>query len=192
MRRASRGAVLLLAFALSACAEPPNKEMGQAQGAIDSARAAGADRYAADEYTAATKALQQANDAVAQRDYRSALNFAIESREHAQSAAREASDARVRARGQVENSMADVAALLAEASTRVSAAEHSRLPRRTVRQAQLELERVNEDVQKAGAAMKQQDYAAADTALKGVKERIQHIIATLQPPATTQSPRRRR
>ena len=191
MRRASRGAVLLLAFALLACAEPPNKEMGQAQGAIDSARAAGADRYATDEYTAATKALQQANDAVAQRDYRSALNFAIESREHAQSAAREAAEARVRARGEVEDSMADVAALLAEASTRVTAAEHARVPRRTVRQAQQELERVNEDVQKAGAAMKQEDYAAAGAALQGVKPRIQHIIASLQP-APTQPPRRGR
>lgn len=184
--------MLLLAFALTACAEPPNKEMGQAQGAIDSARAAGADRYAADEYTAATKALQQANDAVAQRDYRSALNFSIESREHAQNAAREAAEARVRARGEVEDSMADVAALLAEASTRVSAAEHARVPRRTVRQAQQELARVNEDVQKAGAAMKQEDYAAAGSALRGVKERIQHIIALLQPTVAAQSPRRRR
>ena len=32
----------------SACTAPPNKEMDQAQGAIDAARAAGADRYAAD------------------------------------------------------------------------------------------------------------------------------------------------
>ena len=46
---------------------PPNKEMDQAQGAIDAARAAGAERYAATEYTAATEALKNANDAVAGR-----------------------------------------------------------------------------------------------------------------------------
>ena len=40
--------------------------MDQAQGALDAARAAGADRYAVDEYTAAASALKSAQDAVAQ------------------------------------------------------------------------------------------------------------------------------
>ena len=191
MRRSSPGAVLL-ALLLFACAEPPNKEMGQAQGAIDTARAAGADRYAPDEYKAATSALQQANDAVNQRDYRAALNHAIESREHAQSAARQAAETRTRVRGEVEGSMADVAALLAEANSRVAGAERARTPRRTVRQAQQELEAVSEDVQKAGAAMKAEDYAAAGAALSGVKERIQHVITMLEPPGAAQSSRRAR
>jgi hypothetical protein len=192
MRRASHGAVLLLALLVFACAEPPNKEMGQAQGAIDTARAAGADKYAPDEYASATKALQQANDAVAQRDYRAALNLAIESREHAQNAAREAAETRARVRGQVERSMAEVATLLAEANERVTTAPRSRIPRRVVRQAQQTLAGVNDDVQKAGAAMKAEDYSGASAALTGVKERIQQVIASLTPPAPTQTSRRPR
>ena len=47
---------------------------------------------AATEYTAATQALKQANDAVTERDYRLALNYALESREQAQNAARTAAD----------------------------------------------------------------------------------------------------
>src|SRR3989442_1051555 len=60
---------LLAALVITACGDPPNKEMDQAQGAIDAARAAGADRYAATEYSAATDALKRAQDAVAQDDY---------------------------------------------------------------------------------------------------------------------------
>jgi hypothetical protein len=98
MWRSSRPAFLAAALLVCACAEPPNKEIGQAQGAVDSARAIGADRYAPEEYAAATTALKQAGDAVNDRDYRLALNHAIESREHAQNAAREAADRRARAR----------------------------------------------------------------------------------------------
>lgn len=192
MRRALPAVAAALALLMSACAEPPTKEMGQAQGAIDTARAAGADQYAKDEYAAATKALQQANDAVTQRDYRSALNLSIESREHAQNAAREAAETRARVRGEVERSMAEVAALLAEANSRVAAAERSRVPRRAIRQAEQDLARVSEDVQKAGAAMTSEDYPAAGTALTGVKDQIQKVIASLQPAAASQSPRRRR
>ena len=40
------------ALAAIACADPPSKEMEQAQAAIDRAKATGADRYAHDELTA--------------------------------------------------------------------------------------------------------------------------------------------
>jgi hypothetical protein len=173
------GTCFLLALLASACAEPPNKEIGQAQGAVDAARAAGADRYAPVEYTEATDALKQAGDAVAQRDYRLALNHAIESREHAQNAARQAAETRARLRGDVERSLAQVAALLAQANSRMAAAEQSRVPRRALRDAQQALASVNTDVQKAGAAMQAENYTDAQTALNGMKERIEAVIASL-------------
>ena len=92
MTRWLPAACVRAALLITACGDPPNKEMDQAQGAIDAARAAGADRYAATEYTAATDALKRSQDAVAQRDYRLALNEALNSREHAQNAAREGAD----------------------------------------------------------------------------------------------------
>ena len=85
-------ACVLAALLASACTSPPNKEMDQAQGAIDAARAAGAERYAATELAAANTALKNANDAVQQGDYRLALNHALDSREQAQNAARVAAD----------------------------------------------------------------------------------------------------
>jgi hypothetical protein len=163
----------------SACAQPPSKEMDQAQGAIDAARAVGAERYAAQEFGAATTALAQSNEAVMQRDYRLALNHALESREHAQNAAREAADARARIRGEVERSMAEIAALLAEATDAISDAEAARVPRAVLRNARETLAQVESAVQKAGAAMKADDYLAAEPLLKGVKEQAEQAIAEI-------------
>jgi len=191
MRLRLSQAWLLAALLLSACATPPNKEMDRAQGAIDAARAAGADRYAPDEYNAAVTSLDLANHAVGQRDYRLALNHALESHTHAENAARLGAENRARIRGEVEREMALIAALLAEANASVTGAEASRIPRRVIADARRRLAEVNDDVQKAGEAMKADDYLAAQPSLQGVRERIQGIIDSVQP-AAAQSSRRRR
>ena len=182
---------IVFALFIAACAEPPNKEMDQAQGAIDAAHAAGADRYAATEYTAATDALKRAQDAVAQRDYRQALNEALDSREHAQNSAREAAETRAQLRGEVERDMAQIAGLIAEANTRLAAASRTRAARRAIDAPRRELAAVNERVQKAGAAMKADDYLTARTALQGVKERIEGAMKALEAPAAQSSRRAR-
>jgi hypothetical protein len=182
MRRRVLHPVLLVAALLSAaCADPPNKEMDQAQGAIDAARAAGAEQYATTEYSAAETALKNANDAVGAGDYRLALNYALESREHAQNAAREAADTKARVRAEVERTMADIAALMAQANTRRAAAARNRIPRRVITETTAELDQINAAVQKAGEGVNAGDYLAALMALKGVKERIEAAVAALTP-----------
>jgi hypothetical protein len=192
MRRWSVQACVLAAFVVSACGTPPHKEMDQALGAINAARAAGAERYATKTFTAANESLDLANAAVEQRDYRLALNHALESLEQAQNAAREAADTRARIRGEVERSMAEVAALLAQVNTRLAEAEKTRAPRRALTEARKVLAQVNQDVQEAGAAMKADDYLSAQPALDGVKERIEGVIASLNEATGAQSSRRRR
>jgi flagellar hook-basal body complex protein FliE len=189
MTRWLPAACACVALALTACADPPNKEMDQAQGAIDAARAAGADRYAAGEYTAATDALTRSQAAVTQRDYRQALNEALDSREHAQNSAREAADTKAQLRGEVERDMAQIAALIAEANTRMAAATRARVPRRILDGPRQELAAVDESVQKAGAAIKADDYLSAKAALQGVQERITKAMRALGP-STVQSSRR--
>ena len=87
--------------------------MDQAQGAIDAARAARADRYATEEYDAAVTALKRANEAVAQRDYRLALNHALDARERAQGAAKEAADQQATLRSGAERRLGELTAMLA-------------------------------------------------------------------------------
>ena len=191
MTRWLPAACVCAALLLTACGAPPNKEMDQAQGAIDAARAAGADLYASAEYTAATDALKRSQDAAAQRDFRLALNEALSSREHAQNAAREGADTKAQLRAEVERDMAQIAALIAEANTRLAAATRARVARRVVDGPRQELAAVDESVQKVGAAVKADDYLSAKTALQGVKERITRAMSALGPPAAQSSRRAR-
>ena len=123
------GPALLAIVSLVACGEPPDKEMHQAQGAIDAARAAGAETYAPDEFKAAVDALTRAQDAVAQRDYRLALNNALDSRERAQNAAKMAADGKAAARSAAERLLADVTSAIAVSAARLQAAEAARAPK---------------------------------------------------------------
>ena len=140
--------------------------MDQAQGAIDAARAAGADRYATTEYTAAIDALKNANEAVAVRDYRLALNYALESREQAQNAARGAADAKARVRAEVERGITEITALIAQARVRLMAAERARVARRLLQQPRADLAAAEAALQKAGEAVAAEDYLAAREALE--------------------------
>jgi hypothetical protein len=183
---------VLALLLLTACGTPPNKEMDQAQGAIDAARAAGADRYAAEEFTAATRSLMLAMEAVDQRDYRLALNHALESREHAQNAARISAETQGKLRAEVERSMAEIAALLAQANGRLTTAEKTRVPPSIVSDTRRSIASANGDVQKAGAAVQAQDFPAAQATLSGAKQRISQIITRLDAAIRAQNARRRR
>jgi hypothetical protein len=176
---------LVTALLVSACGSPPNKEMDQAQGAIDAARAAGADKYATTEYQAAQNALTQANEAVTQRDYRLALNHALESREQAQNAARTAAETRTRLRGDAERALAEVNSLIVQARARVAS-----LPPARARRGRQQLTVFGDEVQKAGKAIQSEDYDGAQRTLAGVKQQIQEMLTSPANGAGTQSSRR--
>jgi hypothetical protein len=183
MSRLSSGAVAgALAVSLvvtSACAAPPNREIEDANTALKAAKAAGADRYAAGSYHEAEEAYRLANLAVSGGDYRLALSKALESREHARDAEREAADIHARARDEVLLMMTDVAAQLAHASTELESAERRHVPRATLRGAQQTLAGVEADVQKARAAIQKQDFADAKGTLTSVKARLDKVLASL-------------
>ena len=187
--------LLLLVVAVdvgaSACTHPPDKEIQQAQGAIDAARAAGADQYGRDEFAAAEEALRQAHEAVAQRDYRLALNDALDSRERAQNAAKEAAHNKAAARADADRALSDATAAIAAAQAKLKAAEASHRPARTLREAQSVLADSVRRVQEARAAFEKGDYLAVVDAVSGTLARLGDAVrgldATPRPPA----PRRR-
>ncbi len=181
----------LLVVLASACTSPPQREIDQAQGAIDAARAAGADRYAVTEFAAANTALKNANAAVEQGDYRLALNHAIDSREQAQNAARVAADTRVKLRGDIERSMAEVNALGTQIRAWIASPASARTPR-TRRTAQQVVTQSTADVQKAGSLMQSEDYAGAQKVLDGSRERLQKVLPATPAAAAAQSTKRRK
>jgi len=153
--------------------------MDQAQGAIDAAQAAGADAYATTEYSAATEALENANAAAAARDNRLALNYALESREHARNAARGAADAKARVRVEVDHGATEITAIVMQGRAQLTAAGQARVPRPQLEHAAAELTAVETQVQEAGEAVAAGDYLRASTVLEGLRERAERALAVI-------------
>jgi hypothetical protein len=102
---------LVVALAVAACSEPPSEERKQAENAIAAARAADAANYAPQELQDAEAALKKYDDAVAQRDYRQALNGALEARDRAYEAVKQAGSAKIEFRTQAEQLIVELDAL---------------------------------------------------------------------------------
>lgn len=187
MFRAGRRLAFVICLLSAGCAEPPNKEMNQAQGAIDAARAAGADRFAAEEFAAATEALKRSEEAAAARDYRQALSHALDSRERANSAAKQAVDGRANARGQAERSVSEVATLLAQAQ-----AQLENLPARPLRAPRATVAAVEKQLQEARSALATEDYAAVGNALDGAAAQLQAALKQIEALISPAPPRRKR
>jgi hypothetical protein len=153
--------------------------MNQAQGAIDTAKAAGAEQYAGQELAAAVDALQRSEQAVTQNDYRLALNLAIDSREQAQNAAKRAVVARANARGDAERVVAEVNMLLAQARRRLDAPSVARLARRTLDDTRQTLDAAQKTMQEARTAVEQDDYQRAIRLAKTVLAPVQAALEAL-------------
>jgi hypothetical protein len=192
MLRVGRCLALIIAILSAGCAEPPSKEMNQAQGAIDAARAAGADKFAAAELTAASDALKRSEEAVAARDYRQALSYALDSRERAQAAAKMAVEGRADARGQAERAIAEVATLLSRALSQLKDPDIARANSKSLTTARATVATVEKVVQEARAALKTEDYAGVSTALNGATAKLQAALSEIDAAASPRAAPRRR
>ena len=186
------GGLLAVTLAGAACGEPPDAEMQQAQGAIDAAKAAGAEQYAHDEYAAAQDSLKKAKDAVAERDYRQALNFALDSRERARTAAKDASDRKAVARGDAERAIADAAAAVNDAAVQMRAAQATHVPAKMLAQPRQTIASGEGAVQKARAALDRGDSAGIGTTLGPVTAAVRAAARDLDKLSGAQTSRRRR
>jgi len=164
------GAVTLVVLA---CSDPPTKEMNQAQGAIDAAKAAGAEQYAPEDYRAAVASLQRAQDAVTQRDYRQALNFALDARERAHDAARSGADRMAQVRSDAEQTITTLTLTIQTTRTRLTVADAAHVPDTQLATLRQEVDHAQADLQKARTELSQQHYTAARDASHGALDRIQ-------------------
>jgi hypothetical protein len=180
---------------LTACSEPPQKEIDRAQGAIDAARAAGADQYATEPFTAATTAMQQTHEAVGQRDYRLALSRAVDANERALEAARQAADGKARAQGDAQTALARTLTGARVLTEQLKAAETARVPARELeagRRLQTDTQRA---LQEARAAIGAGNYLMAIGQLEGLPEKITAQVGEVNQAIEARSvraPRRRR
>jgi hypothetical protein len=176
-----RLAVALFLAATLACSPPPDNELHQAQGAIAAARAADAATYAPDELRAAETALTEYDAAVGQRDYKLALRLALEARDSAYQAAKQAGDSKAATRSEAERLVAEVTALIerasASAGNKTSSATSRIRPDTTAATSAL---------QEARAALERQQYREVRDALRPIAARLRSDL-----PEPAPSPSRR-
>jgi hypothetical protein len=171
--------ILCSCLLFSACATPPSQEMNQAQSAIDAARAAGAERYATQEYEAAVKALQSSRDAVTARDYRLALNYALDSRDRAQSAAKEAASQQGTLRTSAERQLAELTAMLDRAKQRLTGAQAARVPRPLLVAPRSAIAETEALLQKAGTSIQEAEYQSSQELLSESATKLEKAIAEI-------------
>ena len=156
-----RAVVAIFAVILSAaCSEPPQKEIDRAQGAIDAARAAGAEQYAPEPFTAATTAMQQTHEAVQQRDYRLALSRVTDANERALEAARQAANNKAKARVEAETAVNHLATSIRQLDERLKVAEASRV--REIESARRVRTTADRTLQEARAAVDRRQLSRGD------------------------------
>jgi hypothetical protein len=191
--------VLLLAVVLLplwGCGEPPHKEMNQAQGAIDAAHAAGAGTFAAQEIADAEAALARAEAAAGEGDYRLALSQALDARERARTAAREAATRQAEARSDAERALQALDTVLATADTRAADARGRNVPARVLAPLDVAVADARTRMQEARTALEAQRYAevttAAVAAADGVKAALEEFDRAAAPPTPARPVRRPR
>lgn len=177
---------LVAACVMVGCGEPPLKEYHQARGALDAARAAGAERYAPDDYQAAVESLKQYEVAVGQRDYRLALNHALEAYTRAQSAAKAAANEQAAARSRAEAAVADVSRAVVVGRQLLNKAVDGRVAAGRLAGPRRSLDHADGVVQEARTALQAGDYLQAGIIIKEAdpeaRQAVAQIQALLQPP----------
>jgi Domain of unknown function (DUF4398) len=190
MRRAAALSCALLLFA--ACSEPPQKEIDRAQGAIDTARAAGAEQYAPAAFGEATSALQQAHDAVSQRDYRLALSRALDASQRAQESARLAADGQARVRSEAEIAVHGTETALQQLESKLKAATAARTPESELKTARQALINGQRTLQKARSTLGAGRFMEARAEVKDTVSEITAQMRAIDDAARARSGKRRR
>jgi flagellar hook-basal body complex protein FliE len=153
--------------------------------------ATGADQYARSEFSAAEDALKRARDAVDQRDYRLALNNALDARERAQNASRETSELKAAARTDAERELLDAMTALNDANAKLRTVDGARTPVKAVVAARRVVTDSDGILQKARAAFDRGDYPAVIEIARPTTQQLRAATHDLEPAGGAPARRRR-
>ena len=189
LRAALAWLAAILVLAAAGCSEPPQKEIDQAQAAIEAARAAGAPRFATDEYNAAATALEHARAAVDQRDYRQGLSYAIDARQRAQGAGRQAVEGKQRAQKAVEALYGEAASRATRLQTLIRDAETAKVKAKDLRVSKAALAAARTTLQEASTAITLGNYDEGSKLLTEVRGKLDTAITEVENISQRQAPK---
>jgi hypothetical protein len=184
--------VLITSWLMAACGDdPPNKELQQAQQAIDAARTSGAERYATDEFTASQDALKHAQAAVVARDYRQALNDALDARDRAQTASKDTVDRKATAKVDADRGLHDAALAIVDARAKLRGADASRRASKPAAALRRDVADAETHVQEARTAFDKGNFLDASELIAAPMQRLTDSVRALDNTAPPAARRRR-
>jgi hypothetical protein len=169
---------LLIALA-AGCSAPPTKEHDQAQAALAAARAAEAAIYAPDDLQAAQDLLDRYDQAVDQHDYRAALGAAIDARDRAYEAARQAGVQKAASQAALQSAIADLEALVKSATTRLSSTTGPRLTAASADRLRAATQTAQRTLQETRSAQGQQKFRDGLRQIEPVTADLRKTLASL-------------
>ena len=164
----------------AAAASRPTRRLHQAQGAIDAARAAGADIYAPEELKAARgRARHTRRTAVGERDYPACAQQRARQPRACAERRQDGRRRQGRARSAAERLLADVTSAIAVSAARLQAAEAARAPKTATDPLKEGLASARQATEDAGKALASQDYLGAKARLDGIVVSLSALLQRL-------------
>ena len=153
--------IAVLILSISGCAKAPTEEMAAAEAAVKDARDHGAEVYASDTFSEATKALASAGSNVATKKYDAAKNFALQAKQQAESAKQLAIKNKAAAKVKAETAVSEAADALIVAEEALAGAPNGKGAEEDLQQLNLDLEHAKSLFATASQKMDSEEYYAA-------------------------------
>ena len=138
------------------------------------------EQLAPEETAAAAAGVQKARTAVEQRDYRLALSYAIDARQRAQDAVRQAGEGRKRAQQAIETLYSEVATRANRLQTSLRAAEAAHAKPKDLNAARATLAGARTALQEASTAITLGKFDQGSKSLTGVRGKLDTAIGDLE------------
>ena len=119
-----------------------------------------------------------------QRDYRQALNFALDARERAHEAARAGAERMAQVRSEAETRLEAASKRLQVAQTRVKPGPGTRLPDTALTALRETIATAEKDLQEARASVARQDYLQARELAQTIDQRLNDAMLAAEQAAT--------
>ncbi len=188
--RVVTAAVVAVALFTFGCASAPEAEKKAAEEAVSAAKAAGAERYAAGEFAAATDSLRQAESHLGAKRYNEAKTAYTKARDLAEGAVKAAEARKAGMRSEVEQRLATMEARWQELEAKVKAtAKKLKLEQKQTWEADAKGVEAAFQSAKGGAA---NDPNAANEKLVTIGAIVEKWEAELKPQASPSKPARKR
>jgi len=164
--------LLVLCAGLLACEEPPTREIENAESQVETARKAGAERYAPERLRESTQALEAARQQIQKKDYKGARSSAKSATAAARAAVQGAGVARGLAKGTAETARTEVHVALDEADAVMQEALAAKVPETAFAELKPRLESVKQDLDRLDKVIAEGDPLEAREAATALKAQV--------------------